>query len=174
MPNLTREEQVSVYRSRLLSEKHPLKQTAFKVLFTDKLGKREERIKTEDTEALIQEFQDRKGGNVALARKELRERYKAGRDRQKIATIFNSSIKSDQQWVKSQVRKERYGDSRWVRGTLTHFLIDSLDDVETNSCKSGQLANAYSLLKCRLNDRIALFSSESLDDADIRIRAEFS
>lgn len=116
MPNLTREEQVSVYRSRLLSEKHPLKQTAFKVLFADKLGKREERIKTEDTEALIQEFQDRKGGNVALARKELRERYKAGKDKQKIATIFNSSIKSDQQWVKSQVRKERYGDSRWVRG----------------------------------------------------------
>ncbi len=111
MPNLTREELVSVYRSRLLGEKHPLKQTAFKMLFADKVGKREERIKTEDTDALIQEFQDKKGGNVTLARKELRERYKAGKDKQKIASIFNVSTKSDQQWVKSQVRKEQYGES---------------------------------------------------------------
>lgn len=111
MPNLTREELVGVYRSRLLGDKHPLKETAFKVLFADKVGKREERIKTEDTDALIQEFQDKKGGNVALARKELRERYKAGKDKHKIATLFNSSTQSDQQWVRSQVRKEKYGDS---------------------------------------------------------------
>ena len=111
MPNLTRDELVSVYRSRLLSEKHPLKQTAFKLLFADKVGKREERIKTEDTDALIQEFQDKKGGNVALARKELRERYRTGKDKQKIASIFNVSTKSDKQWVISQIRKERYGDS---------------------------------------------------------------
>ena len=111
MPNLTREELVKVYRSRLLDERHPLKTTAFKVLFADKVGRREERIKTEDTDALIQEFRDRKGGNVALARKELRERFKAGKDKQKIAGIFCVSTKADQQWVKSQVRKERYGDA---------------------------------------------------------------
>ena len=74
-----------------------MKCTAFKVLFADKVGQREERIKTEDTDALIQEFQDKKGGNVALARNELRERYKAGKDQQKIAGIFNSSTKADQQ-----------------------------------------------------------------------------
>ena len=109
LPNLTREELVKLYRSKCVDEK--LRKSVFKVLFADKVGKREERIKTEDTDALIQEFQDKKGGNVALARKELRERYKAGKDKQKIATIFNSSAKSDQQWVKSQIRKERYGDS---------------------------------------------------------------
>lgn len=111
MPNLTRGELVNVYRSRLLADNHPLKQTAFKVLFADKVGKREERIKALDIDALIEEFNDKKNGNVALTRKELRERYKAGKDKQKIAEVFNSSTKSDQQWVKSQVRKERYGDS---------------------------------------------------------------
>ena len=111
MPNLTREQLISIYRSRLLGEKHPLKQTAFKVLFADKVGKREERINALDIDALIEEFKDKKSGNVALIRKELRERYKAGKDKQKIAGIFNVSTKSDQQWVKSQVRKERYGDS---------------------------------------------------------------
>ena len=110
MPNLTREELVKIYRSRLLDERHPLKKTAFNVLFADKVGKREERIKALDIDALIEKFKDKKSGNVALIRKELRERYKVGKDKQKIAGIFNVSTKSDQQWVKSQIRKERYGD----------------------------------------------------------------
>lgn len=110
MPNLTREELVKVYRSRLLDERHPLKKTAFNVLFADKVGKREEHIKALDIDALIEEFKDKKSGNVALIRKELRERYKVGKDKQKIAGIFNVSTKSDQQWVKSQIRKERYGE----------------------------------------------------------------
>ena len=111
LPNLTREELVSVYRSRVLDEKHPLKQTAFKVLFADKVGKREERIKNMTTDQLIEEFKDKKSGNVALIRKELRERYKANRDRVMIEIAFNASTKSDQQWVKSQIRKERYGNT---------------------------------------------------------------
>lgn len=109
LPNLTREELVKLYRSKWVDEN--LRKTVFKVLFADKVGKREERIKTEDTDALIQEFQDKKGGNVSLARKELRERYKAGKDKMMIAQVFNQSTKSDQQWVKWQVRKERYGNS---------------------------------------------------------------
>ena len=111
LPSLSRQELVALYRSRWVSDEKNIKQTIFNILFKDQVGKREERIRTEDTDALIEEFLDKKGGNVALARKELRERYKAGKDKQKIATIFNSSTKSDQQWVKSQVRKEQYGDS---------------------------------------------------------------
>ena len=110
LPNLTREELVSIYRSRLLDERHPLKQTAFKVLFADKVGKREERIKALETDVLIAEFQDKKCGNIALIRKEMRERYKSNKsfDRSKIAAAFNASTKGDQQWVKSQVRMEQY------------------------------------------------------------------
>ena len=113
LPNLTREQLVSVYRSRLLTGKHPLKETAFKVLFADKVGKREERIRKLDTQALIEEFKDKKSGNVALIRKEMRERYKQGNggDRWMIAEDFNKATKSDQQWVRSQERKERYGNS---------------------------------------------------------------
>lgn len=111
LPNLTREELLSVYRSRFLDEKHPLKQTVFKVLFADRVGKREERIKNMPTDQLIEEFKDKKSGNVALIRKELRERYKDNRDRVMIEIAFNASTKSDQQWVKSQIRKERYGNT---------------------------------------------------------------
>lgn len=122
LPNLTREQLVSVYRSRLLDERHPLKVTAFRVLFADRIGKREERIKNLETDALIEEFKNKKSGNVALIRKEMRERYKENRgfDRSKIANAFNASSKGDQQWVRSQVRKEQYGNSgsnnyRWKK-----------------------------------------------------------
>ena len=108
---LTREQLLNIYRSRLLNERHPLKKTAFQTLFADKVGKREERIRNLPIDDLIEEFRDKKSGNVALIRKELRERYKAGKDKPKIAGIFNISTKSDQQWVKSQVRKERYGET---------------------------------------------------------------
>ena len=53
LPNLTREQLVSLYRSRLLDEKHPLRQTVFKVLFADKVGKREERIKNLPTTSYV-------------------------------------------------------------------------------------------------------------------------
>ena len=111
LPNLTREQLVKLYRSKWVDDR--LRKTVFKVLFADKVGKREERIKNLDTDALIEEFKDKKSGNVALIRKEMRERYKAnkGYDRSKITSAFNASIKGDQAWVKSQIRKERYGDS---------------------------------------------------------------
>jgi hypothetical protein len=89
------------------------KESVFNTLFADKVGKREQRIKDLDTDALIEEFKDKKSGNVALIRKELHNRYKENKDgdRAKITTAFNASTKSDQEWVKSQIRKERFGDS---------------------------------------------------------------
>lgn len=111
LPKLSREELLALYRSRWVSEGDSIKENIFNILFKDKVGKREQRIKTEDTDALILEFKDKKGGNVSLARKELRDRYKAGKDKQKISAAFNSSTKSDQQWLKWQIRKEQYGYS---------------------------------------------------------------
>lgn len=123
LPNLTREQLFALYRSKWLADRDPLKQAVFKVLFADKIGKREERIKNLDIDELIKEFKDKKSGNVALSREELRERFKEGKDKQKIACAFENSTKGDQQWVKSQIRKERYGNSndntcQWKKPSL--------------------------------------------------------
>ena len=124
LPKLTRQELTSLYYHKWVKEDKKFRDAVFNTLFADKVGKREERIKNLDTDSLIEEFKDKKSGNVALIRKEMRERYKAnkGYDRNKIATAFNASIKMDQQWVKSQIRKERYGDSnsknyQWKKST---------------------------------------------------------
>ena len=104
---LSREDLLRVYLSRFMVAS-PLKEATFKLLFADKIGKREERIKTMPVEELIAEFQDKKGGNLALARKEMHERYKRnkGDERAKIRHALSVATKADQQWLKSQDKRE--------------------------------------------------------------------
>ena len=111
LPSLSRQELISLYRNRWLKEEKVFREAIFNTLFRDQIGKREQRIKELSIDDLILEFKDKRSGNVALIRKEMRERYKAGHDKQKIAAVFNASSESDQQWVKSQIRKEQDGDS---------------------------------------------------------------
>lgn len=113
LPKLSRQELTSLYYSKWVKDDKVFRDSVFNTLFADKVGKREQRIKDMETDALIEEFKDKKSGNVALIRKEMHDRYKAnkGNDRALIATAFNASTKGDQAWVKSQIRKEHYGDS---------------------------------------------------------------
>ena len=113
LPKLSKQELTMLYYSKWVKEDKVFRTSVFNTLFADKVGKREQRIKDLDTEALIEEFKDKKSGNVALIRKEMHDRYKENKDddRAKIVTALNASTKGDQAWVKSQIRKERYGDS---------------------------------------------------------------
>ena len=120
LPKLSQQELFALSRSRWVGSKSMvqeimLKKAIMEARFKDKIGVRERRIKTEDTEALIAEFRDKRGGCVSLARKELRERYKAGTDRYMIAEAFNAATKNDQQWLKWQIRKERYANSSYKK-----------------------------------------------------------
>ena len=81
LPNLSRQELVSLYRSKWTLNDKIIRETIFNLLFKDQIGKREVRIKEMDIDQLIEEFRDKKSGNVALIRKELRDRYKAGKDK---------------------------------------------------------------------------------------------
>ena len=111
---LDRQELVSLYMSKWIAEEKMLKEEIFKILYADKLGKREERIKEMDLKELIEEFQDKKSGNISLVRNELKHRYKEGHDEEKmiIGNAFKESrSKGDQQWIELQLRRELYGNS---------------------------------------------------------------
>ena len=111
---LDRQELVSLYMSKWIAEEKMLKEEIFKILYADKLGKREERIKEMDLKELIEEFKDKKSGNISLVRNELKHRYKEGLDEDKmiIGKAFKESrSKGDQQWIELQLRRELYGNS---------------------------------------------------------------
>ena len=115
---LDRQELVSLYMSRWIAEEKILKEEIFKILYADKLVKREERIKEMELKELIEEFQDKKSGNVSLIRNELKHRYKEGLDEEKIiiANAFKESrSKGDQQWIELQLRRELYGNSNGIK-----------------------------------------------------------
>ena len=107
LPNLTRQELITLTLNKWTKEAKVLRECIFNILYKDKIGKREERIKNLETNALIAEFKDSKSGNVALCRVELKERYKAGRDREEIAELFTHSNKSDKAWLEKQQKKEK-------------------------------------------------------------------
>lgn len=110
LPNLSREELTSLTMNRWTREAKILRESIFNILFKDQIGKREERIRNLETNALIAEFQDRKSGNVSLCRLELRERYQAGRDMEEISEAFNNSGDRDQSWLKKQEKTQNNGE----------------------------------------------------------------
>lgn len=104
LPNLSRQELTNLSLSKWTKDYRVFREVVFNILFADKIGLREERIKNQETAALIEEFKDKKSGNVALIRSEMQNRYKEGRDCEIIAEAFNASNEKDKQWVKSQER----------------------------------------------------------------------
>ena len=110
LPNLSREELKSLTMNKWTREAKILRENIFNILFADKIGIREQRIKGMDTAELVNEFNDKKSGNVSLCRVELRERYQSGRDMQEIATAFNNSGERDQSWLKKQESTKKDGE----------------------------------------------------------------
>ena len=111
LQDLNRSELVSLFTSRWISHTKTLKEEVFKLLFSDKIGKLNDKIKEMDTEKLIEELLNKKGGMVSLARQELRRRYIENdqEDKTKIALAFAQSSVRDNNWLESQMRKELYG-----------------------------------------------------------------
>ena len=107
---LTHEELFALYTSKWLRGDNVMREEVFKCMYMDKIGKREERIKNLSTDELLEEFKDKKSGNVSLIRNEMKYRYKEnlGDDRIKIIMAFKESSVGDQAWIEHQERKEMY------------------------------------------------------------------
>ena len=106
---LSRQELIALYTSRWLVGVKTLRDEIFKILYLDRIGIREERLKEMSTNELINKFEERQSGNITLIRQELRHRYKEdlGDDRVKITAAFNRATKGDRMWVELQIRKEQ-------------------------------------------------------------------
>ena len=110
LTSLNRNELLLLYQNRWILSEKKLRTEIFKLLFSDKIGKREDRIRQLDTDKLIEELLDKKGGNVSLARRELKRRYEENikDDRSKIKIAFAKSSKNDLRWIEAQIRREIY------------------------------------------------------------------
>ena len=98
---LTHEELFSLYTSKWLKNDKVMREEVFKCMYAEKIGKCEERIKNLSTDELLEEFKDKKSGNVSLIRNEMKFRYKenVGDDRIKVTMAFKESSPGDQAWI---------------------------------------------------------------------------
>ena len=114
LEELSRLELMHLYTSRWISGEKIIKKEITKHLFPDIVGRKEQRIKEMNTDELIVELLDKKGGLVSLARQELMSRYieNTGDDRAKIALAFAQSSIKDSKWIESQLKKELYGNNK--------------------------------------------------------------
>jgi hypothetical protein len=106
---LSRQELIALYSSRWLTGVKTIREEIFKIIYMDRIGMRDERVKELSTNQLINEFEERKGGNIAILRQELRHRFIEclDDDRIKITAAFNRATKGDRMWVELQIRKEQ-------------------------------------------------------------------
>ena len=63
---LSRQELIALYTSRWLVGVKTLRDEIFKILYMDRIGIREERLKEMSTNELINEFEERQSGNITL------------------------------------------------------------------------------------------------------------
>ena len=108
LPNLTRQELTALTMNKWTREAKVLRESIFNILFKEQIGKREERLKELSTNELINEFEDKRSGNVSLIREELKHRFieGLGDDRIKIVAVFRKGTKGDQKWLELQQRRE--------------------------------------------------------------------
>jgi len=111
---LSHEQLFSLYTCKWLKGDKVMREEIIKCMYMDKIGKREDRIKNLSTDELIEEFYDKKSGNISLIRNEMKYRYKenVGDDRMKISIAFKNSSVGDQTWIEHQERKEKDGTQK--------------------------------------------------------------
>lgn len=69
---LPHEQLFTLYTSKWLKGDKVMRGEVFKHMYIDKIGKREERIKNLPIDELLEEFKDKKSGNISLIRNEMK------------------------------------------------------------------------------------------------------
>ena len=102
-PGLTREQQISLFRSKWIEHEKPLKETIFNLLFKERIEERDRKIKTMKVDELIENLQDENGYGKFIVL-EMKERYDSleDGDKVKILDALSKTTKGNLKWAESK------------------------------------------------------------------------
>ena len=102
-PGLTREQQVSLYRSKWIEHEKTLKDAIFHLLFNARIEERDKKIKAMNVDELIENFQDENGYGKFIVL-EMKERYDSleDADKVKILDTLYKTTKGNMKWAESK------------------------------------------------------------------------
>ncbi len=103
LPGLTREQQVSLYRSKWIEHEKTLKETIFNLLFKERIEERDLKIKAMNVDELIENLQDENGYGKFIVL-EMKERYDSleNGDKVKILDALSKTTKGNLKWAESK------------------------------------------------------------------------
>ena len=103
LPGLTREQQVSLYRSKWIEHEKTLKETIFNLLFKERIEERDLKIKAMNVDELIENLQDENGYGKFIVL-EMKERYDSleDADKVKILDTLSKTTKGNLKWTESK------------------------------------------------------------------------
>ena len=105
LPELTREQQVSLYRSKWVEHEKTLKEAIFNQLFKDRIEERDKKIKTMNVDELIENLHDENGYGKFIVL-EMKERYDSleDEDKVKILDTLSETTKANRGWAEVKRR----------------------------------------------------------------------
>ena len=107
LPGLTREQQLSLYRSKWVAHEKALKDAIFNLLFKERIGERDRKIKAMNVDELIENLQDENGYGKFIVL-EMKERFDTLDDngKMKIIDCLSATTKANQRWAEGKRKKK--------------------------------------------------------------------
>ena len=106
LPRLTREQQLSIYRSKWVAHEKTMKDAIFNLLFKERIGERDRKIKAMSVDELIENLKDENGYGKFIVL-EMKERFDAleDKDKMKIIEALSVTTKANQRWAEGKRKK---------------------------------------------------------------------
>ena len=106
LPNLSRQELISLYRSKWLDQEKVLKDAIFHLLFDARIEERDKKIKAMNVDELIENLHNENGYGKFIVL-EMKERYDSLEfgDKVKIIDTLAATTKANQNWAEGKRKK---------------------------------------------------------------------
>lgn len=106
LPTLSRQELISLYRSKWLITDKVIKDAIFQLLFKERIGERDRKIKAMTVDELVENFNDENGYGKFIVL-EMKERFDSleDNDKRKIINALSTTTKANKSWAEGKLKK---------------------------------------------------------------------
>ena len=106
LPKLSRQELISLYRSKWLDQEKILKDAIFHLLFDARIEERDKKIKAMSVDELIENLHDENGYGKFIVL-EMKERFDSldDADKMKIINALSATTKANKSWAESKKKQ---------------------------------------------------------------------
>ena len=106
LPNLSRQELISLYRSKWLDQEKILKDAIFHLLFDARIEERDKKIKAMNVDELIENLHDENGYGKFIVL-EMKERFDSldDGDKMKIINTLSATTKANKNWAEGKKKQ---------------------------------------------------------------------